>query len=52
MTGVETGLASHSPNMGAPRDFHPESEDGWITVTSKKTLHKLLKRQEKYFKGK
>ena len=39
---VETGLASHSPNMVAPREFARgcEDGDGWIKVSSKKNLRK------------
>ena len=48
MTEVETGLASYSSNMVAPRDFYRVSEQGWTDVTSKKILHKL-KKNKKYF---
>ena len=39
---VETGLASHSSIMVAPREFARGCEDGegWIKVSSKKTLRK------------
>ena len=39
---AETGLASHSSNMVAPREFARGCEDGegWIKVTSKKNLRK------------
>ena len=42
-TAAETGLASHSSNMVAPRDFNRETEDGWTVVTSKKTLRRIRK---------
>ena len=47
---VETGLASHSPIMVAPREFARGSEDGdgWIEVSSKKNLRK----QKKFLKKK
>ena len=46
MTEVEKGLASHSSNMVAPRDFHRETEQGWTVVTSKKTLRKFKKNKK------
>ena len=46
MTEVEKGLASHSSNKVASRDFHHESEQGWTVVTSKKTLHKYKKNKK------
>ncbi len=42
-TAVEKGLASHSSNMVAPRDYHREPEDGWTVVISKKNLRKIKK---------
>ena len=42
-TAAETGLASHSSNMVAPRDFNRETEEGWTVVTSKRTLLKIRK---------
>ena len=42
-TAAETGLASHSSNMVAPRDFNRETKDGWTVVTSKKTLRRIRK---------
>ena len=46
MTEVEKGLASHSSNMAAPRDFHRKTEQGWTVVTSKKTLRKFKKNKK------
>ena len=45
-TAAETGLASHSSNMVAPRDLNRETEDGWTVVTSKKTLRRIRKDQK------
>ena len=49
-TEVEKGLASHSSNMVAPRDYHREPEDGWTVVMSKKNLRKTRKNKKNDFK--
>ena len=49
-TKVERGLASHSSNMVAPRDYHREPEDGWTVVMSKKNLRKTRKNKKNDFK--
>ena len=46
-TYQEPGLASHSSNMVAPREFTGTDEGGWTVVCSKNTLHKMRKIQKK-----
>ena len=47
-TYKESGLASLSSNMVAPREFSTgNDEDDWTVVHSKKTLRKMRKIQQK-----